>query len=394
MRTNIMKRIMFFALVFSYATYALGDMWTYYINGKETIDGITYNLWYKKYSGYVGLPSKKKISPVGGVSPVESEEFAFYEVTALTEESYHYLGHVTIPSRASSIATGAFADCMALARVDIPSSISDGMFWPATIKSGAFSNCPTLADVYTEAKYAIADDAFDEYIYSHATLHVPAGTKATYQDLEGWKNFSNIEEDTEELEDGDTFTAQTEDGVDMEFTVKDKSTRTIWVGTFQRVAIPTETGGTITIPVKVNGWNVKGISTKAFSGCSLLDGINIPEGIEIIEDQAFENCSSLTSINIPKSVTSLGNYHPFIRCNSLRNVTVSSGNTKYDSRNNCNGIIETATNKLIFGTAGMTIPSSVISIAPIAFSFSTELTEITIPEGVVSIGTQAFWDCI
>ena len=394
MRINRLKRIMLLSVVSLFSLTEVHAMWTYYINGKETIDDITYNLWYRRYSGYVESSGTNGPGPVTGVGGVTDSYFSFYEVTALAKYPYHYQGYITIPSRASSIATGAFANCGALTRVDIPSSIGDGILLPAYIKSGAFSNCPVLADVYTEAEHSIPDDAFDEYIYSHATLHVPAGKKATYQNLGGWKKFSNIEEYTEEqeLEDGDTFTAKTAEGVDMEFTVKDKTTRTIWVGTFLRVSIRTETGGVITIPVKVAGWNVKGISKNAFYGCSLLNGINIPEGIEIIEDQAFNRCSSLTSITIPKSVTSLGSYHPFVGCSSLRNVTVASGNSKYDSRNDCNGIIETATNKLIFGTAGMTIPSSVRSIAPIAFSHS-ELTSIAIPEGVESIGQQAFWEC-
>ncbi len=391
MRINRMKRVMLLLTIMLFSLMEAHAMWTYFIKETKTVEGITYNYWYKKYSGAIDSRRKVPFKGVGGVG--DGASFAFLEVAPLAEDPYHYQGNIAIT--AQSIASGAFADCTALTSVSIPSNMGDGILMPAYIKSGAFSNCPALADVYTESECGIPSDAFDNYIYQHATLHVPQGKKQKFQSLEGWRNFVNIDDDTDEgeLQEGDTFTAKTAEGVDMEFTVKDKNTRTIWVGTFQRVAIPTETGGIITIPVKVDGWYVRGISTQAFSGCSFLGGITIPEGIEIIDDNAFYNCESLTSINIPKSVTSLGSYHPFVGCTSLHNVTVASGNTKYDSRNNCNGIIETATNKLIFGTAGMTIPSSVTSIAPAAFLSNSELNTITIPEGVESIGQQAFMDC-
>lgn len=116
-------------------------------------------------------------------------------------------------------------------------------------------------------------------------------------------------------------------------------------------------------------------------------------GLESIPNYAFAGCSNLTSIIIPKGVNDLGDYHPLAACPVLLSISVDEENTTYDSRDNCNGIIETATNTLVKGTQGMTIPASVTAIGPIAFAGYTEMTGITIPNQVKSIGIQAFWDC-
>ena len=120
----------------------------------------------------------------------------------------------------------------------------------------------------------------------------------------------------------------------------------------------------------------------------------IYEGVEYtvtaIVGLAFYNCSGLTSITIPESVMSIG-HSAFSRCSGLTSIVVAENNAKYDSRNNCNAIIETNTNKLIAGCSKTIIPESVTKIDGGAFSSCKGLTSITIPENVEEIGFLAFY---
>ena len=126
--------------------------------------------------------------------------------------------------------------------------------------------------------------------------------------------------------------------------------------------------------------------------CSALASIAIPDSITSIGNRAFSECFDLKSIIIGNGVTSIGK-KTFWNCKSLTNIVVAKGNTVYDSRENCNAIIETATNKLICGCQHTVIPDNVMSIESCAFEGCESLKDIAIPNSVKSIGEAAFYKC-
>ena len=118
----------------------------------------------------------------------------------------------------------------------------------------------------------------------------------------------------------------------------------------------------------------------------------IGDEVTSIGQYAFYYCYGLTSITIPNSVTEIG-LGAFRGCSRLTSIKVDSSNTNYDSRNDCNAIIVTASNALIVGCKNTVIPNSVTSIADYAFLNCSDLTSITIPNSVTSIGNYAFKFC-
>ena len=117
--------------------------------------------------------------------------------------------------------------------------------------------------------------------------------------------------------------------------------------------------------------------------------VTIEEGITSIENDAFSNCKKLFSITIPNSVTSIGR-SAFWECSGLARVQVAENNPVYDSRKDCNAIIETATNTLLYGCISTDIPSGVTSIGEDAFYECSGLSNINIPDSVASIGAVSY----
>ena len=154
------------------------------------------------------------------------------------------------------------------------------------------------------------------------------------------------------------------------------------------------------------------IPTSTFDGCIFLSSINLPEGLVEIGENAFSKTSIknivlpnslqkigsnafsdslIKSVTIPASVTEIGE-HSF-GGQYFSEVTVSENNPIYDSRNDCNAIIETETNKLIIGSTNTTIPDDVKIIGSRAFEKST-IREVVLPDSIESIESDAFADCV
>ena len=138
--------------------------------------------------------------------------------------------------------------------------------------------------------------------------------------------------------------------------------------------------------------SVTDIGEGAFSCQRSLRSITFPNSVKNIGRAVFEGCSSINSIRIPSSVISIGE-QAFSFCDSLLSIVVDIKNQQYDSREECNAIVETKTNILITGCCKSIIPNGVIGIGNYAFCGFESLISITIPNSVTSIGHYAFCRC-
>ena len=126
--------------------------------------------------------------------------------------------------------------------------------------------------------------------------------------------------------------------------------------------------------------------------CTSMTSATIGNSVTSIGSEAFNSCNGLSSVNIPNSVTYIGS-RAFNNCGGLTSIAVADGNEAYDSRNNCNAIIETASNTLIQGCKYTTIPNSVTNIGNYAFYNCRDLISVNIPNSVTYIGDYAFYNC-
>lgn len=153
--------------------------------------------------------------------------------------------------------------------------------------------------------------------------------------------------------------------------------------------------GAVVIPSTVqsgsNTYNVVGIESFTFGMCQDLTSVTIPNSVKNIAFAAFTSCKALKVLNIPASVETIDG-SAFVDCSGLSTITVDLANTVYDSRNNCNAIIHTATNELIVGCKNTSIPSTVTRIGIDAFK-GQDLSSVNIPNSVTSIGSGAFNGC-
>ena len=148
---------------------------------------------------------------------------------------------------------------------------------------------------------------------------------------------------------------------------------------------------TITIPN-----NVKDLSSHMFMGCSKLKEVILHNHITTIGAASFVDCSAIEKIVIPSKVNEIDIFWgitPFNGCNSLKSIIVDKDNTIFDSRDNCNAIINISTNTLLIGCDNTVIPNTVSCIGEGAFSSGFLQKSIFIPDGVIKISSRAFYSC-
>ena len=140
--------------------------------------------------------------------------------------------------------------------------------------------------------------------------------------------------------------------------------------------------------------SVTNIKSLAFSFCPSLERVTIPEGVTTIGQAAFSECNSLTNVNIPSTVRLMG-ANPFQGCDALSEMTIASDNKVFQVVDDAliNRQYKELTAFLNHGSTEYTIPEGIVTIGWNAFSECTALKKVTIPHGITSIGNSAFVGC-
>lgn len=380
-----------------------------------------------------------------------------YKVTAIGENAFKNCSDIisiTIPNTIKNIGYNAFSNCSSLSSVNIPESVSyiapsafsncdsiSTLIWDndnLVFSNSLFGRLPNLNHVsigkIKKDPSSIYPDYYSFYNLISATILDGATTipEGLFSGCSGLTSIK-IPESVKSIE-----RAAFENCTSLESIVIPDGVTYIGpaafygCGSLSSITIPT---GIKSIEASTFSWcreltsisipeSVTSIGSYAFEHCTELTSIILPEKLTYIGPGAFECCSSLTGIYIPAHVNSIGkgsindydptldfthphvlsmaqtnidgsiyNFRVFYGCTNLKSITVDSQNKSYDSRNNCNAIIETASNTMIQGCTNTVIPNSVTTIRNGAFHGYSDLASISIPEGVTTICSYAFGDC-
>ena len=281
---------------------------------------------------------------------------------------------VTIKPGVTSIGYSAFRDCSSLETINVPDSLT-------SIADSVFSGCTSLP-VYDNVRYA------DTYCVGVINKGI---TSCTIKEGTRWIGYSafsgctslatiNIPDSVTNIE-GYAIRGCT--NLTGELVIPDGVT-SIGYSAFRDCKNLTS----IVIPDSVTT-----IGAGAFADCSNLSQFNFGSGITEISSMLLSGCTKITSLYIPQSVTSIA-ADAFNGMTKLSSIVVDENNNTYDSRDNCNCIIQTESNALMKGCNSSTIPNSIVTIVGNAFKNCTGLTgNIVFPDSLTTVGIGSFYGC-
>lgn len=331
------------------------------------------------------------------------------------------LPEITIPDRVTSIGDSCFYECKSLVTVKVPNEltvINQYVFYnciklvnislPSTVKSikaYAFYNCeslPTTENIIVHGVTSIGTQAF----YSCDVLNVVISDTVTTIGKQAFTYLSPFWSQNDGkyckqmyVDTGNTaFTSRHADGSEANCimthdrntllfgcndTVIPDDVKIINAHAFYHCNVFSE---------KILPDGLTSIGESAFEDCTVMKQIVFPETLLSIGNSAFSSCNNLTEIHIPKNVNSIGS-EVFKYCTSLEKISVDENNITYDSRNDCNCIMQTNNSNLLYGCHNTIIPSDTRFIHDSALYSFNKLSEVTFPETLEQIGDNAFYAC-
>lgn len=299
-------------------------------------------------------------------------DYAFYECG--------YLKELFIPKSVKHIGEKAFAGCSKLQSIVVDKT---NMFYDSRCNCNAIikKDGDTLI---TGCKNTIIPDTIKEigeyafYFLSLSSLDIPKSVvkigESAFNMCDGFERV--IIPDSVKSIDSHAFDSCSVEEVFLPNSIAEIADSAFSYSELRKIIIPN---------------SVIKIADYAFYGCHFLTEVVIPNTLTKIGKLAFGCCPSVQNLYIPESVVDIDDL-AFSGCSRLLTISIDEGNIMYDSRNNCNAIIESAKNRLIQGCIHTNVPDSIEIIGNNAFSF-VHIRSIIIPDSVSVIEDEAFYHC-
>ena len=286
-----------------------------------------------------------------GLSYKLSDDSTYYIVSGV-EEGVTLSGELVIASKydgkpVTTIGQKAFLECSSITSITIPSSITN-------IEYGAFGYCTGLTSLTIPSNVVEIGKSAFAYCNNITSLTIEEGVTTL----------------------GESVFAEC---TKLETVTLPNSVTTISDSLFSDCT---------NLKSVTLGNNVTKIEDSAFDDCDGLTNIVLPESVEVIDSYAFFSCSNLANINIPNSVTQIG-YRAFEYCDNLNYQEYDNGYYLGNTNNPYLAFAKAKSTEI----SSCTINDNCKFILDRAFDGCLNVTSVVIPNSVVFINRDAFYNC-